>query len=147
MTPVELVISFFLFTLAAVGAAGYVFVLRSARAETAAEIPAQIALDQHEHARAQAAVVDLFRLIGEAMPGGPAAAANARKQLVLAGYRWPSAVSTFLGIKIAPRRSCSGIAGHVGCGDLRMRDCRRLFCRRSAGWDSAICCRIACWIG
>ncbi len=100
MTTPELLIAFFLFTLAAVGAVGYVFMLRSTRVETASQIPAPIALDEREMPVAQAAVVDLFRSIGEAMPGAEAAAAHARKQLVLAGYRWPSAVSTFLGIKV-----------------------------------------------
>ncbi len=110
MTTPMLLISFFLFTLAAVGAVGYVFMLRSARVETVAQIPAQIAINEHEMPVAQAAVVDLFRSIGEAMPGGAAAASNARKQLVLAGYRWPSAVATFLGIKIGSALML-GIAG------------------------------------
>jgi len=101
MTTAELLIAFFVFTLAAVGAAGYVFVLRPSRAEGASPpIPAPIALEQREMPSAQAAVVDIFRLLGEAIPGGDAAAAKARRQLILAGYRWPSAVSTFLGIKV-----------------------------------------------
>ena len=75
MSPTVLLIAFFVFTVAAIGAAGYVFVLRPSRIEaSAAEIPAPIALDQREMPIAQAAVVDLFRLIGEAMPGAQAAA-------------------------------------------------------------------------
>jgi tight adherence protein C len=50
---------------------------------------------------AQGAVADVFRLIGEAMPGGDEQASAARHKLVIAGYRWPSAVSIFLGIKCA----------------------------------------------
>jgi tight adherence protein C len=99
MTPAELLIGFFVFTLAAVSAAGYVFVLRPSRLDAVGQIPAPIALDQREMPLAQAAVVDVFRLIGEAMPGAEGQSAKARKQLVLAGYRWPSAVATFLGIK------------------------------------------------
>jgi tight adherence protein C len=102
MTHIQLLIGFFIFTLAAVSAAGYVFVLRPSRYEgVPGLIPTPIALDQREMPVAQAAVVDAFRLIGEAMPGAEGQAAKARKQLVLAGYRWPSAVSTFLGIKCA----------------------------------------------
>jgi len=108
MTTPELLIAFFLFTLAAVGAAGYIFVLLPSR--EGAPIPAEIALDQPEMPSAQAAVVDLFRLIGEAMPGASGAAVKARKQLVFAGYRWPSAVATFLGIKIG----CALMLGLAG---------------------------------
>jgi tight adherence protein C len=102
MTNFELLLGFFVFTLAAVSAAGYVFVLRPSHPDSAAgQIPAPIALDPGEVPGAQGAVVDVFRMIGEAMPGADGQAAKARKQLVLAGYRWPSAVSTFLGIKCA----------------------------------------------
>jgi tight adherence protein C len=102
MTHFELLLGFFVFTLAAVSAVGYVFVLRPSGLDSVAgQIPAPIALDPHQMPVAQAAVVDVFRMIGEAMPGAEGQAAKARKQLVLAGYRWPSAVSTFLGIKCA----------------------------------------------
>jgi tight adherence protein C len=109
MSP-AILIAFFLFTMAAVGAAGYVYMVRTARVQHVAEIPEPIALHPHEMPVAQAAVVDVFRSIGEAMPGGEAAAGRAQKQLMLAGYRWPSAVQTFLGIKIASALML-GIAG------------------------------------
>jgi tight adherence protein C len=100
MTPAVLLITFFVFTLGAVSAAGYVFVLRPARAQAIeAEIPAPIALGQRDLPVAQAAVLDMFRLIGEAVPGRPAQAAAARALLSSAGYRWPAAISVFLGIK------------------------------------------------
>jgi tight adherence protein C len=100
MSHVELLFGFFLFTLAAVAAAGYVFVLRPATANGGeAEIP--LAADQRDMPMAQAAVIDVFRQIGDALPGGGAAAVATRRQLILAGFRWPSAVSTFLGIKCA----------------------------------------------
>ena len=51
-----LLIAFFLFTLAAIGAAGYVFVLRPSRAEgDDAQIPAPLALGQPDMPTAQAA--------------------------------------------------------------------------------------------
>jgi tight adherence protein C len=102
MTPAQLLTGFFFFMLAAVSVAGYVFVMRPSRADgTAGDIPAEIALEQPEMHSAQAAVFDMFRLIGEAMPGSEAQSARVWKKLVFAGYRWPSAVSIFLGIKCA----------------------------------------------
>jgi tight adherence protein C len=103
----DLLIGLFLFVLAAVSAVGYVFVLRPSRNDAGpAAIPTPSALDrltihQPEMPGAQAAVADVFRLIGEAMPGGQEGANAARQKLVIAGYRWPSAVSIFLGIKCA----------------------------------------------
>ena len=97
-----LLIAFFLFTLAAIGAAGYVFVLRPSRAEgDDARIPAPLALGQPDMPTAQAAAADLFRRMGEVMPARSNQAAAARQQLIAAGYRWPSALSIFLGIKCA----------------------------------------------
>jgi tight adherence protein C len=100
MTPQTLLISFFVFTVAAVTACGYVFVLRPSRTGGAAEIPADIAREHHDMPTAQAAVVDMFRLMGEAMPRGGRNIATLR-DLVAAGYRWPSALSIFSGIKAA----------------------------------------------
>jgi tight adherence protein C len=86
----------------AVTAAGYVFVLRPSRADVAdAEIPAGIALEQTERPSAQAAMFDAFRLIGDAMPASGKKNTELRQQLVAAGYRWPSAVSIYIGIKVA----------------------------------------------
>jgi tight adherence protein C len=100
MIHAGLLIAFFLVTLAAVSAAGYAFVLKPARsAETATEIPAPIALNQPDMPTAQAAVVDVFRLMGEALPRKLGHPEQVSRVLVAAGYRWPSAVPIFLGIK------------------------------------------------
>jgi tight adherence protein C len=100
MSQVELLIVFFFFVLAAVSAAGYVFVLRPSRTESeAVHLPAALDRDVSDLPTAQAAVLDLFRLIGEALPGPKAQADSARNLLLTAGYRWPSALSVFLGIK------------------------------------------------
>jgi tight adherence protein C len=100
MTGSMLLISFFLFTLAAVSAAGYVFVMRPARAQADEQAaPAPVTLGQLDLPIAQAAVLDMFRLIGEAMPRKGAQQAAARSLLSAAGFRWPAAVSVFLGIK------------------------------------------------
>jgi tight adherence protein C len=102
----ELLIGLFFFVLAAVSAVGYVFVLRpsfnQAREDGGAgPLAVPVGLNQPELAGAQGAVADVFRLIGEAMPGGPEQANAARQKLMIAGYRWHSAVSIFLGIKYA----------------------------------------------
>jgi tight adherence protein C len=70
-------------------------------AGSTAQIPAPIALDSRSMPAPQAAVANFLQLIGEAIPGGVAQASKARQTLMQAGYRWPSAVSIFVGIKIA----------------------------------------------
>lgn len=99
MTPAGLLFAFFLFTLAAVSAAGYVFVLRPSRSE-GAEIPAPLT-HQRDLPTAQAALADAFRLIGEAVPSNIVQTNAIRADLIAAGFRWPSALSIFIGIKSA----------------------------------------------
>jgi tight adherence protein C len=98
-----LLIGLFLFVLAAVSAAGYVFVLRPSRTQT--EIPEGISLDHRDLPPAQALFVDAFRLLGEALPVS-GDQTELRHHLIAAGYRWPSAVSIFLGIKAAMALLC-----------------------------------------
>src|SRR4051812_42096957 len=86
--------SLFLFIVAAITAVGYVFILRPSQTSV---IPASLALGQSESG-ARGVVFDAFRLVGEAMPGGKKQD-EVRQKLVAAGYRWPSAVFIFLGIK------------------------------------------------
>ena len=100
MTPDSLLLAFFLFVLGAVTAAGYIFVLRPARvAETAPRLPADLTLDERDLPAAQAAVARAFRMLGEALPGRKQP--QALRDLVAAGFRWPSALSIFQGIKAA----------------------------------------------
>lgn len=93
-----LLVSFFLFVLCGVGAAGYVFVLRPSRAIAGqAHIPEPLTMGG-DHLPT---VLNVFRLMGEAGLGNSPQAAFARQKLSAAGFRWPSAVSVFLGIKYA----------------------------------------------
>jgi len=102
MTSSELLIAFFLFTLAAVSAAGYAFVLKPSRAEgEGGNAPLPLTLDHPDLPAAQAAAVDVFRMMGEALPSWAARTSDLRRELAAAGYRWPSAVSVLLGIKCA----------------------------------------------
>ena len=96
-----LLISSFLFVAGAVAAAGYVFVLRPV--EAAAEepqIPNPLIVGEGR-SKLQTAAMRVFQLMGEAAPGSGPHAALARRKLAAAGFRWPSAVSVFLGIKYA----------------------------------------------
>lgn len=102
MTPATLLIVFFLFTLAAVSAAGYAFVLKPSRAQGQnGNAPLPLALHQPDLPAAQAAAVDVFRMMGEALPSWAARTSELRLELAAAGYRWPSAISVLLGIKCA----------------------------------------------
>jgi len=107
----QLLIGLFLFVLAAVSAAGYVLVLRPSRSDAGgAAIPAPIGRDQPELPGAQGALAGILRLIGDAVPGGEERAEAAREKLVIAGYRWASAVPIFLGIKGATAMMLSAAA-------------------------------------
>ncbi len=100
MSPAALLAVFFIFVAGAVTAAGYVFVLRPSRTEPdgAVQIPQRLSLNLPDSpTAAQTAVLDMFRLVGEAMPG--AQAASLRIKLAAAGFRWQSAASIFMGIK------------------------------------------------
>jgi tight adherence protein C len=102
MTSATLLIAFFLFTLTAVSAAGYAFVLKPSRAEgESGNAPLPLTLDHPDLPVAQAAAVDVFRMMGEALPSWAARTSDLRQELSAAGYRWPSAVSVLLGIKCA----------------------------------------------
>jgi tight adherence protein C len=99
MSPNQVLIVFFIFVSVAVSAGGYVFVLRPSRLDQdAAELPAGLS-NTAGLPTAQTALLDMFRLIGEVMPGGAKARAELRSSLQAAGYRWDSASSVFLGIK------------------------------------------------
>lgn len=102
MTPATLLISFFLFTLCMVGVAGYALVLRPSRSETAAVgLPAPIVVEPAGAEGSGTLVLDIFRILGDALPDAVAKRAQARRMLQMAGFRWPSSVAVFLGIKCA----------------------------------------------
>ena len=82
MTPPVLLIAFFLFTLAAVSAAGYAFVLKPSRGDGEngpAALP--VALDHPDLPAAQAAAMDVFRMMGEALPSWAARTSDLRREL------------------------------------------------------------------
>ena len=91
----------FLFVLAAVSVAGYVFVLRPSKAEgDEVQIPQAISINQRDLPAAQAAFAGTFQALGESLPL-PGDREVLRRQLMMAGYRWPASVAIFMGIKAA----------------------------------------------
>jgi len=114
MTTTGLLVSFFLFTLMGISALGYLFVLKPSKAEGQGEIDGELAmpsvLNRPDVAGPQGAVLDVYCMLGRFIPEASSQRESARKLLLMAGYRWPSAVSTFLGIKCSTAFTL-GVAG------------------------------------
>jgi tight adherence protein C len=96
MSDLWLGAGFFLFVMTAVVAAGY-FVIRR-NAERGAEIPAGLSTEPALPA-SRAVFLNLFRSIGETFPAAKNEKNPYRIRLASAGYRWPSALPVFYGIK------------------------------------------------
>jgi tight adherence protein C len=106
--------AFFTFVLAAVSVSGYVVWMRTARGPRTqtAGIPVELSTEPSRNPT-QAVLVDVFRSIGENFPGAKAEKNPHRKQLWTAGYRWPSAVAVFYGIKCGAALLLAGVVGIV----------------------------------
>jgi tight adherence protein C len=114
MSEAGLLIAFFLFMLAAISLAGYIFVLRPTQAGArAVAIPAALAMPEPGGASTRGLLIRTFRLIGEAMPGSQAESNPLRRRLASAGYRWPSAISIFYGVKFVCGLLLSVTAGWI----------------------------------
>jgi tight adherence protein C len=96
MSDLWLGASFFLFVMTAVVVAGY-FVIRR-KEEPGVEIPAGLSPEPALPA-SRAVFVNLFRSIGETFPAAKNENNPYRIRLASAGYRWPSALPVFYGIK------------------------------------------------
>lgn len=107
MNGVWILIAFFAFVLTAVLGVGYVFYVRLA--QRSPEVPAALS-NEPALAPASAAFLDLFRSIGENFPAAKREENPYRRRLSLAGYRWPSAVPVFYGIKVATMLFLAGAA-------------------------------------
>lgn len=99
MTELWLLFAFFTFVLAGVSIAGY-FLLN--RADAAVEQSGRaLVIPDVSAGDGFGAVVRLFQMVGQMIPGAKAADNPLRRTLVQAGYRLTSAVYTFYGIKCA----------------------------------------------
>jgi tight adherence protein C len=113
MSDAWILFLFFAFVMGAVSVIGYVFLARSSQPR-ALEIPSTLS-NEPALPPARAAFLDLFRSIGDSFPNAKKEHNPYRLRLSLAGYRWPSAVSVFYGIKFA---TTLFLAGAVGVSSL-----------------------------
>ena len=109
MSSIWILIAFFAFVMTAVVAAGYAYYARMAQ-HRPDEVPASLSTEP-ALPPARAAMLDLFRSIGDNFPAAKSEQNPYRRRLSLAGYRWPSAVSVFYGIKFANMLFLAGVAG------------------------------------
>jgi tight adherence protein C len=115
MTGMTLLAVFFLFVMAGVALAGYAFWDRSPEpAERGGKAPVVSVMDEPELPGTQAFFADAFRRVGENVPASHEASNPMRKMLISAGYRYPSAVPIFYGIKCATALLFAVILGGLG---------------------------------
>ncbi|MEO7652364.1 MAG: type II secretion system F family protein [Bryobacteraceae bacterium] len=101
----------FLSVMAGVAGSGYFLLKRSGTATAEDEGPL---FDEPGLPSAQAFFAQAFRRVGETMPAANEEANPVRKQLMRAGYRYPSAVPIYYGIKGASALLLAAIAAFVG---------------------------------
>jgi tight adherence protein C len=109
MSPIWLGAGFFAFVMLAVTAAGYFF-LRGSLESHSAEIPAGLSTEP-TLPPSRAAFLGLFQSIGESFPASKNEKNPYRAKLAHAGYRWPSALPVFYGIKVGSALFVSGLLG------------------------------------
>jgi tight adherence protein C len=100
---------FFAFVMAAITGVGYFF-LRETADSRSAEIPSSLSTEP-ALPPSRAAFVGLFRSIGESFPAAKNEKNPYRARLAYAGYRWPSALPVFYGIKCGSSLFVSGLLG------------------------------------
>jgi tight adherence protein C len=105
MTEFWLIGGFFAFVLLAITTAGYFILARqgtvTASAEAAPRPRSTVLIPESVNTDGFGAIVRAFQLVGLMIPGARAENNPLRRDLVAAGYRMPSAVSTFYGLKCA----------------------------------------------
>jgi tight adherence protein C len=114
MSEIWLGAAFFAFVMSAVVLAGYFFLQRTAARRT--DLPA--GLTEPALPPSRAVFFDLFRSIGETFPAAKNEQNPYRVRLASAGYRWPSALPVFYGIKCG---TALFVAGLLGTGALIYR--------------------------
>src|SRR5882762_10683381 len=107
MSEIWLGIAFFGFVMTAVVIAGYFFMQRTARRT---DLPAGLTTEP-ALPPSRAMFFDLFRSIGENFPAAKDERNPYRVRLASAGYRWPSALPVFYGIKCASALFIAALLG------------------------------------
>ena len=108
MSELWLGAAFFGFVMTAVVIAGYFFLQRTAvrRPDIPSGLTTEPALSP-----SRAVFFDLFRSIGENFPAAKDERNPYRIRLASAGYRWPSALPVFYGIKCGSALFMAGLLG------------------------------------
>lgn len=101
MSEMLLVLGFFLFVMAAVAAAGYIILNRPEQLHEATSSGPAVMHPEMVDGAGFGLVVQAFQVVGRSMPGARKDTDPLRRRLVQAGYRLPSAVHIFYGIKFA----------------------------------------------
>jgi tight adherence protein C len=108
MSEIWLGLAFFGFVMTAVVTAGYFFIQRTGARRT--DIPAGLSTEP-PLPPSRAMFFDLFRSIGENFPAAKDEQNPYRVKLASAGYRWPSALPVFYGIKCVNALFVAGLLG------------------------------------
>jgi len=113
-TELWLLTVFFAFVMGAILCAGYVVLSRRSRSEDAA--PAEnpdsgLHLEGSPEPSPQRLLARTFHALGEQTPASKQNNEPLRKRLLMAGYRWPTAVTIFHGIKVGAALGFAGITG------------------------------------
>ena len=136
----------FSFVLSTVTLAGYLFFLRptaeaqqkSARqaAEHHENPPQRTHLKTDHREEVRGAFVEFFRSIGDRFPGTRKEENPYRKRLQMAGYRWPSAISVFYGIKCGSTLLFAALFGMIAVftGDAFNIPLLPMFCGAGLGF-------------
>jgi tight adherence protein C len=115
MSSVALLAAFFLFVMVCVALAGYAFWDRSPEPTgRGGNAPAVSVMGEPELPGTQAFFADAFRRVGENVPAANEASNPMRRLLISAGYRYPTAVPIFYGIKCATALLFAVVLGGVG---------------------------------
>jgi tight adherence protein C len=125
----------FSFVLSAVTLVGYWFFLRPAAERREPEL-VRPSLDSGKLPEVRGALVELFRSVGERFPGSSKEQNPYRKKLLMAGYRWPEAISVYYGIKCASTLLFAGLFGIVAvfAGDALNLPLLPMFCGAGLGF-------------
>ncbi len=115
-----LLATFFCVVFGSIAAVGYVVLVRFRSRDDAGapSSPSGLSLDDRPLGRPHAFLAKTFQAVGESVPPSRERTEPLRKRLVMAGYRWPTAVAIFHGVKVA---SALGFAGCAGWAVLLFR--------------------------
>jgi tight adherence protein C len=116
MSDFAILAGLFLFVMAAVTAAGYVYWKR----ESGGQDSETSVLGEPQLPGTQAFFARAFRTVGETVPAASVASNPMRRLLTSAGYRYPSAVPIFYGVKCALALLFAALLGGIGVsnGDI-----------------------------